>query len=683
MFRSIALCVLAVLPLLGQLTDVEPPKLTAFDFTPKAVNTTISPANITFTAMVTDNLSGAVSVRVLLRSPSGRVFLPFYMAGDGGTPLAMRFRTTYPFPQFTEPGPWKVDQLTLQDSVGNNAWLSTAILETAGFPATLDVTSSFDLVAPEVNAFAFEHGDVSLGQQGFSLRVRLRLVDALAGVEPNSASCPLEMFSISSPSNIQRHFIFGADFVMVSGDRWDGIWEGTLHLPRYAENGEWRTPVIQVGDRAGNCRRYSTALEIGLINLLPFGPSASKILRVLPGESDVTPPQLTSLSFTPMFINTTQASETVKIRVGLKDSPANATWNYYGYWVGAFFTSPSGQQFRGSSFAYLGSRIFEFGKLVSGTAADGVWETELVFPRYSEAGTWRLRLDNWDNVLNFKSYGPDDLKNLGLPAEVIVITPSGQIDGTFGFGTTTIKDSVFGDRASITAPPNVIAGGTQVAIDVLQTPPAVPIPTGFVPGSPFVTFELTPPPAYPLPAPGLTIVLPLSSARIPGSSVFLYRVNPTTGRLESTGVIGTVNGPDGLSATFSGVLALSTVIALVPDILPVSIDIMPGSNSNPINTASQGVVPVALRGSAGFNVGTTNVAKLWFGPANARPVHNLADPLVFADHLKDTNGDGYLDLVLHFKQEETGLSTADSQACLYGENLQAMPLSGCDRVLVK
>ncbi|MBK9171367.1 MAG: hypothetical protein IPM24_28475 [Bryobacterales bacterium] len=136
---------------------------------------------------------------------------------------------------------------------------------------------------------------------------------------------------------------------------------------------------------------------------------------------------------------------------------------------------------------------------------------------------------------------------------------------------------------------------TDISIDVFPDPLAVPTPSGFqAEGTLFVNIELTPQPAYPLPAPGLTVVLPLPSARIPGSSLHLFRVNPATATLEpaigvdGNPVIGTVNGPEGLSATFTGIARLSTVIALAPNEILVAIDIMPGSDRNPINVRSRG-----------------------------------------------------------------------------------------------
>jgi hypothetical protein len=85
----------------------------------------------------------------------------------------------------------------------------------------------------------------------------------------------------------------------------------------------------------------------------------------------------------------------------------------------------------------------------------------------------------------------------------------------------------------------------------------------------FVNVALTPTPPMPFTAPGLTVVLPFSTFRTPGSAISLYRLDPVLGALvpaisvSGSVVVGTVNS-DGLSATFTGVSRLSTLVGFVP-----------------------------------------------------------------------------------------------------------------------
>jgi hypothetical protein len=112
--------------------------------------------------------------------------------------------------------------------------------------------------------------------------------------------------------------------------------------------------------------------------------------------------------------------------------------------------------------------------------------------------------------------------------------------------------------------------------------------------------------------------------------------------------------------------------------LTVDLDIKPGSDPNPINPSENGVTPVAILGSASFDVVGVDAMTLAFGRDGAAPAHDLSDPAEFADHLEDVDADGFLDLVSHFRIEETGIEFGDMVACLSGETLDATPFEGCD-----
>jgi hypothetical protein len=106
----------------------------------------------------------------------------------------------------------------------------------------------------------------------------------------------------------------------------------------------------------------------------------------------------------------------------------------------------------------------------------------------------------------------------------------------------------------------------------------------------------------------------------------------------------------------------------------VQIDIKPGSDTNPINPKSRGVIPVAILGSAIFDVTTIDETTLAFGPDGAAIDHNHA-------HLENVNGDDYMDLVAHFRTQEAGIAFGDTEACLTGETLTGDAFEGCDDIV--
>jgi hypothetical protein len=112
----------------------------------------------------------------------------------------------------------------------------------------------------------------------------------------------------------------------------------------------------------------------------------------------------------------------------------------------------------------------------------------------------------------------------------------------------------------------------------------------------------------------------------------------------------------------------------------VEIDIKPGSDPNSINLSAEGVIPVAILGWDDFNVADVDGVTLAFGPDGTAPAHDLSDPAEFADHLEDADGDGFTDLMAHFRTDETGILFGDTEACLSGETLDGEPFEGCDSV---
>lgn len=150
-------------------------------------------------------------------------------------------------------------------------------------------------------------------------------------------------------------------------------------------------------------------------------------------------------------------------------------------------------------------------------------------------------------------------------------------------------------------------------------------------------------------------------------SISVLKRNAATGEWE---LAATISLPAG-----SRPVAFGTFIQ---NVASVGIDIMPGGNHNAINLRAQGPLPVAILGSANFNVADVDPMTVTLAGSSVVTKKNGL-PMASED---DVNGDGFMDLVLHVSRADLQLTAADTEATLAGKTNGGMAFQGKDSVKV-
>jgi hypothetical protein len=537
-------------------SDTIAPILTGLTLSRTTVDVTAAAQTINVTATATDDLSGGSSITVGLTTPSGLVIDTFTGFGlTSGTPLNGTYTGVLSIPRYAVAGSYSLG-VYLFDFAGNYRSMTTAELASAGFPSAITVIDATpDTVPPSLMSASISPStiDVSTGPQ--DVTVLLNVTDNISGTSdrPQDACFPLRLAGPTGFPEINFN-----NPTLVAGTRTNGTWRAVVRIPQHSRAGTWSIRQIDLQDEALN----SILLQQPQLAAAGTNPT----FTVVSATPDTTPPSLTGLSFSPPLFNTSLSAQTVRTYVSATDdrsgvtfAPTTPSCSYVNFGM----RSPSAGQAHNDN-------VYRPAPLVSGTPLAGIHELELNFRRFSEEGTWNVSYFALrDTVGNQVNYTPATLADLGVPSSVVVTRPSLTTDGTLGNAGGTVNDNSFGNRASITVPPGVLGANSNVAIDVFPNPLPVPTPRGFTtPGTYFVNVDFTPHPASPLPAPGITVVLPLINPMTPGALVSLYHIDPVTGQLapamtaSRTFARGTVNA-SGLSATFLNVVTLSTVVAYV------------------------------------------------------------------------------------------------------------------------
>ena len=145
---------------------------------------------------------------------------------------------------------------------------------------------------------------------------------------------------------------------------------------------------------------------------------------------------------------------------------------------------------------------------------------------------------------------------------------------------------------------------------------------------------------------------------------------------DGDGIPGTPMAPSG---PFAGISPNFSFQTPPPAVTLVAIDIKPGTDINPINLASAGVIPVAILSSADFDALIVDPLSIRLAGAGIKQVGSNGKYLCFRE---DVNFDGLIDLVCQASTAQLVLTEGDVTASLDAETFDGILVHGEDNIVI-
>jgi hypothetical protein len=129
-----------------------------------------------------------------------------------------------------------------------------------------------------------------------------------------------------------------------------------------------------------------------------------------------------------------------------------------------------------------------------------------------------------------------------------------------------------------------------------------------------------------------------------------------------------ISNPTIAGSAFQFMQGLAFAPDAPPPVIIVTIDVKSG-----INPRNKGVIPVVIFTTPTFDAATVDPLSVQFGPGNATEAHGKG-------HLEDADGDGDVDLVLHFRTQDAQIPCGATSASLTGQTFSAQAIQGSDTI---
>ncbi|MDH2416852.1 calcium-binding protein [Nocardioides sp. CER19] len=299
--------------------------------------------------------------------------------------------------QWTAPGTFALS-ISVNDWVGHNTFRNPL--------GTLRVTNSHpDLTPPAVVQLLSPAAGatVDVRTAARTLTISARVTDADSGVTYVGVGA-----SYRGSDGYWSGGTTMEEAALTRGTAADGVWTGSVTIPRGSIGGTWNITVATV-DRAGRQLTYlgpdayadeTTDGRVSPNAALPGGAGAITVL----GTSDTHAPQLVSASVDPTQVDTLNGPVSVHVSLHVTDVEG--------------VTEVQASLLNAENLGAPGGSLV----LASGTARDGIWTGDVVLPAGTPPDTYRLGAMLVD-LTHLTFYGPGYIPIPGAPQVVVVPSP--------------------------------------------------------------------------------------------------------------------------------------------------------------------------------------------------------------------------------------------------------------------
>ena len=338
----------------------EEPQLFSLRFDTLNVDLSNGPVELPFW---TTNTKLFRNLNLSFASESGRYGFGGYSSGN-----SYRSYGTIKIDEYTSSGDYKINWLRYD---GRESLAVDEIDQLVGPNFSLKISGGkTDVEAPDLHDFKFLTSEVNTTDASVDVFFHIQVSDELAG--PSWST-----FTFSTPNNGSQTIFLSlnewSDLVAVDGTR--RTFQGKLTIPQGTSSGEVTVQSISLSDKMGNNDYFSAgSLPQHILDEKVIVSSAA--INTSEPENRYAP-WITNITIDKTNVDISESAQKLKARISVNNDIST-----FGTWISINFNRDSSDGGHWNGFGF-----YDF-KLVSGTTANGIYESEILIPKGMQAGKY-------------------------------------------------------------------------------------------------------------------------------------------------------------------------------------------------------------------------------------------------------------------------------------------------------